>query len=512
MPPQQRLKAFFQVALLPTDLRVLIVRRFDKMFRCMSGALLAVLRDLEHTGRLTAVNTSVLSYRELYERRARHEPSFVSDYGQSHAALMLGPLSNEEAQEEWERGGDKGMSRRLGRAYFRAALDLSGGVPSLFSKAAAYVDAVSGAADIREYRRLVVKELAPEFRRLIRYDDGDDVGMPALVESIARIQWGIGSDADVKLVRGHRWGEAFLRCTDGDLALLSPALGRCAVEMLGEIPRRVSTEALYERREYGACVQQLGGARDGSDRRGPLAIAAEMLNLAFGDSAEPLYFAADVNWKRVEALAREGMSACAESGAVDEFRGWVWVAEAMHPSGDDRDALLRKDLVRIGLRVLAVQADTNAVTSAYSAIPLIEDAFKTYVSRIHGVTPTGIAFSHVSEEELGEWWCRGRFVRPDEEARLAGASLVVLAAILSSRTGARLFEDAADAMGVVEKLDQHRNRLGHYVESPDRSVGVALADCAERILDAIAQQGGIDVSVRKLAGWVRAPEAFLPGR
>ena len=133
----------------------------------MSGALLAVLRDLEHAGRLTAVNTSVLSYGELYGRRARHDPSFVSDYGQSHASLMLGPLDNTEAQNEWSQTVDHNIEARLRHAYYSVALEMSGRVPNLFSKAAAYVDALKGSRDIRNYRRLLGKALTPEFRRLI---------------------------------------------------------------------------------------------------------------------------------------------------------------------------------------------------------------------------------------------------------------------------------------------------------------------------------------------------------
>ena len=197
VPPQQRLKAFFQGALAGIERRVLIIRRFDKAFKNMSGPLLAVLRDLEHTGRLIAVNTSVLSYTELYRRRAAQDPSFVSDYGQSHAALMLGPLDDAEARKEWADSVDKTMERRLSLAYYSVALELSGRVPSLFSKSAAYVEVMKGRRDLREYDRLLRRELAPGFQRLIRYDDGDDAGVPALAESIARVHWRIGTHSDV---------------------------------------------------------------------------------------------------------------------------------------------------------------------------------------------------------------------------------------------------------------------------------------------------------------------------
>ena len=510
VPPQQRLKIFFRGALVRGRRRVLIVRRFDKAFKCMSGALLAVLRDLEHTDQVTAVNTSVLSYTELYARRATQEPSFVSDYGQSHAALMLGPLGDSEAREEWKESVDRSIDVRLDRAYYSAALEVSGGVPSLFSKAAAYVDAVKGSRDIREYSRLLRRELVRDFRRLIRYDEGDDPGVPTLAESIARIQWGMGTDADVAVVSGHRWGELLLRAGDSEIALRSRTLGACAVDMLGKVPRRLSTEVLYERGEYQACMEQLGSAR--VERRNPLAIAAEMLSLAFGDSSEPLYFSGEVDWKRVEALAREGMCACEEVVAAEEFGGWVRVAEAMNASAEHGEVLLTKDFVRIGLRLLAVRADRNAITSAYSAIPLVEDAIRTYVVRIHGLQPKGVAFAGLEDEEMEEWWSRGEFTRPNDEARLSGADLVILAAVLSARAGASLFEDAADAMRVVARLGQYRNRLGHSVDTPDKHVSEALADCAERILDAVGEQGDVDLSVRRLENWVKPPRGFLPAR
>ena len=513
VPAPQRLKAFFQNALARVGLRVLIIRRFDKAFRSMSGALLAVLRDLEHSGRLTAVNTSVLSYTELYARRARHEPSFVSDYGQSHTALMLGRLDDREARDEWVQSVDRSIGARLDRAYYLVALDVSGRVPSLFSKAAAYVDGLKESADLREYVRLLGKALAPDFRRLIRYDSDDDAGVPALAESIARMHWGIGTEADVRVVLGHRWGELLLGNTEGELSRPSRpsrALGACAVNMLGKLPRRLSAEMLYERGEYEACVEQLVESRGGG--RNALAIAAEMLNVAFAESAQSLYFSARVDWKRVEALAREGVVACEQGAGALEFAGWVRVAEAMNGAGDDNEVLLRRDFVRIGLRVLAVRADGNAVTAAYSAIPLVEDAIRTYVVRIHRVSPKGLAFAELEDAEIEEWWDRGSFTRPEEHVELSGASLVVLAAVLSSRVGTGLFEDAADAMRVVQRLGQERNHLGHSVDTPDKSVGVALADCAERFLDAVGTGAGVDLSVRQLADWVRAPEAFLPGR
>ena len=506
-PPQQRLKAFFQGALCRGRHRVLVVRRFDKVFKCMSGALLAVLRDLEHTNRLTAVNTSVLSYTELYVRRAAHEPSFVSDYGQSHASLMLGPLNDSEARAEWAEHVDESIDTRLSRAYCTVALEVSGGVPSLFSKAAAYVEVVRERRDLREYSRLLRSEFAQEFRRLIRYDEHDDSGVPSLAESIARMQWGMGTDADVEVISGHRWGELFLRSGGERRELCSRALGACGVDMLGRLPRRLSTEALYERGEYLACKEQLGNAR--VEGRIPLAIAAEMLSLAFGETDESLYFSAEVDWKRVEMLAREGMVACDEGLAVEEFEGWVRVAEAMGGSGQEWASVTRRDCVRIGLRLLAVRGDRNPITAAYSAIPLVEDAIRTYVVRIRRVEARGAAFAGLEDGEIEKWWNRGKFARPREDERLSGAALVVLAAVLSARAGSSVFEDAADVMQVVDRLGEFRNRMGHTVDTPGRKVSAALADCAERILDAVREQGSLALSVRDLEKWVRPPRAFL---
>ena len=507
VPPQQRLKVFFQGALCRGRHRVLLVRRFDKVFRCMSGALLAVLRDLEHTNKLTIVNTSVLSYAELYVRRAVHEPSFVSDYGQSHAALMLGPLDDVEARAEWAEHVDRNIGTRLSRAYCTVALEVSGGVPSLFSKAAAYVEVVRERRDLREYSRLLRREFVQEFRRLIRYDEHDDWGVPSVAESIARMQWGMGTDADVEVISGHRWGELFLRSGGERRELCSRALGACGVGMLGKLPRRLSTEALYERGEYLACMEQLGNAR--VEGRIALTIAAEMLSLAFGETDDSLYFSGEVDWKRVEMLAREGVVACDEGLAVEEFEGWVRVAGAMRGSGQDGGNVVRRDFVRIGLRLLAVRRDRNAITAAYSAIPLVEDAIRTYVVRVRRVEPRGAAFAEVEDKEIEHWWNRGEFVRPRGDTRLSGAALVVLAAVLSARAGPSLFEDAADAMQIVDLLGEFRNRMGHTVDTPSRKVSGALADCAERILDAVGEQGSLGFSVRDLEKWVRPPQAFL---
>ena len=168
--------------------------------------------------------------------------------------------------------------------------------------------------------------------------------------------------------------------------------------------------------------------------------------------------------------------------------------------------------MRIGLRILAVQADRNTITAAYSAIPLVEDTIRTYVVRIYGVSTQGLGFSDVTGDEIGEWWNKGEFIRPSETSPLSGAELVVLAAVLSGRSARPLFADAADVMRLVERLAQLRNHLGHHVRTPDRSYSRELTDCAEQILDAIAQQGNIDLSVRRLASWVNPPQAFFLGR
>jgi hypothetical protein len=509
LPAQQRLKAFFHTALARASLRLLIIRRFDKLFMNMSSALLAVLRDLEHTGRLTAINTSVLSYNELYRRRARRDPTFVSDYGQSHTSLMLGPLDDDEAQKEWSESVDRSIEPSLERAYYSVALDASGRVPTLLSKAAAYVDAMKG-SDLRSYQRLLDKELAPGFCRLLRYDDDDDSGSPALAESIAHIHWRMASTSDVDLVSGHRWGELLLMDLDGERTLVSHALGACAVDLLRHTTKHVSAEVLYQRGEYRACVDQLGDSADAT--RSPLAIAAHMLSLAFSDATAPLYFVADLDWGRVETYADEGARACSDPAAVDEFRQWERVARAMKRHNGDSRIVLEHDLVRIGLRVLAVRADRNAVAAAYSAIPLVEDALRTYVVRIHDASSTGSAFADVSDKEIARWWNRAGFTRPSAASALNGASLVVLAAVLSDRSAMPLFADAADAMLLVKRLDQLRNVLGHRVHTPDWTYSRELADRAERILDSTAEQGGADLSVRRLSIYVAPPQAFLFGR
>ena len=100
----QRLGAFFSRNVsLTRGYRIVLIRRFDALFRRLSRELLAAMRSLEQQGLLFAVNCSPLSYEELYKRRARTELGFTSDYGQFHSRLSAGPLERGEAKTLWEK-------------------------------------------------------------------------------------------------------------------------------------------------------------------------------------------------------------------------------------------------------------------------------------------------------------------------------------------------------------------------------------------------------------------------
>ena len=112
-------------------------------------------------------------------------------------------------------------------------------------------------------------------------------------------------------------GELLLRDCEGEPMLPSHALGVCAVDMLSHITGRVSPEVWYERGAYHACAEHLVTSH--SIQHNPLSIAAHMLSLAFSDTADSLYFSADVDWRRIEELALMGAESCTDYAAVEEF-------------------------------------------------------------------------------------------------------------------------------------------------------------------------------------------------
>jgi hypothetical protein len=419
---------------------------------------------------------------------------------------MLGRLDDSEALNGWKRSAPRDMDERLDRAYRSLALEVSGGIPALFTRASGFVGAVRKRSDIREFRSIVAAALRDEFRKLIRYDSGDTAA-GALAESLARVHWGIASVTDVATIRGFRWGELLLEGDELTPRLVSPALGACAVGMLEGTSRQIDPETLYRRGEYDACVRQLTSS--GRNQGSALFAAAQMLHEAYGAESGSRYFSDVVDWMRVDRCAEEGAKLSKNPEGVDEFSNWARVAKAMAAIARRKESDVVGECIRIGLRIVAVRSDGNAVTAGYAAIPLVEDALCTYVTHCSGSESAPSAFENFSDADIARWWTRGVFVRPTHDTRLTGASIVVLVALLSESEGKPLFESSSDMMRVVDQLDSLRNALGHRVETPNRAYSQGLADTADRIVTALATCSDVQFSMKQLERWIAAPQSVL---
>jgi hypothetical protein len=522
LPVVQRLKAFFSICLTaPTTPRVLLVRRFDRIFRGMSGELLAVLRDLEHEMLLISINSSPLTYEELYRRRSRSEPGFTSDYGQTHVRLTIGPLLYDEAKNIWTEQYGLPLETRFHRAHFETAYSLSGGLPAAFAKAAAYTLNFGFLdKDLRLYRLALMEQLPSVFERLLRYDD--DERASKLINSIAKIYIGAATPLDDQIATEHRWKSLLVKTETYPLQVICEALGRKALEMLRSSKTTVTIqpEILYQEGQYLACVSVLKGAKLPYSEA--FLCAANMMAEVFGDAPGDLYFSPKINWQHVEQYARRGAKECVDKIAQSEFERWIRISE-IHKV--DWDNIKRNDssgkgnisakvaedtAIRLAIRVLAIQRDTSPVTAAYAAIPLVEDVLRNYIVFVAELPLDSKAFSGIDETMIKEWWKEKKtFKLPEGNAPLNVTHLAVLAAVISARRKAPLFDNPEGMSRLFRVLDEGRNRLGHYVIIPSEQLSRSLVEHAASLLDRIYIQIGSDLSIEEVSNWVRPPKYFL---
>ena len=527
LPIPQRLKAFFNACVTDTGRwRLALVRRFDRVFRRMSGELLAVMRDLEHELQLITINTSPLPYGELYRRRTREEPGFTSDYGQVHVRLTIGPLPREMAQHRWKEDYGLPLHDRLSRAYFEVAYELSGALPAAFAKAAGYArHSKELNPDITVYRAELAERLPEAFERLLSYDE-DEVNV-RLVCALARMQLGIATVLDRQFVGGHRWHFLFIDQSQGEPRLRSEALGRKALEMVRKSgqEKTVDPHELYQYGQYLACcgaIEEMG--LSGYE---VLSLAAKMMAEAFGDGPICLYFGPRVRWYRLRQLAREAASKCQEGMGGEEFDRWERIAGAHEIVSRSKDVRARIELGRKGetnlgdlenmgillaARLIAVARDKNAVTAAYTAIPLAEDILRHYVCLVLNLPTQGSSFERVDRQSIDEWWQQPKaFKPPDKTERLSGTDLAVLAAVLSAQRGKPLFSDPADLSRFLGLLDE-RNISAHHVMTPTEHGNEDLTERTTMLIDRMFESGGSRLTVKEIESWFRAPIRFLMGR
>ena len=293
-------------------------------------------------------------------------------------------------------------------------------------------------------------------------------------------------------------------------------LGARATRLMSAGSGTLDPEELYRRRQFGACVDVLvEGPREGKK---VLAAAAEMMYEVYGDDPTNLYFDGRIDWKRVKACAERGAVGCRERGSATEFANWAvvagaHVAKATADGGVESKDEIRDSIVYLAVRALASERDSNGVTGAYTAVPMVEDALRKYVRLVLLMPLEGGAFAKVSEQGLKKWWKKtGGFVKPSDGARLAAAELAVLAAVVSDERGFPLFSEPAQLSRLISVLDEARNQLAHFAVTPSGEVKAKLVWWTKWVIDAMGRESGVALDVEKVDRWVEPPLEFLKRR
>jgi hypothetical protein len=523
LPVAQRLKAFFNICVVdPERRRIVLVRRFDRIFRGMSSELLAVLRDLEHELLLITVSASPLTYEELYRRRSRTQPGFTSDYGQTHVRLTVGILSIDDAERIWKEHFRLPLETRLNRAYFETAYTISGGLPTAFGMAAGYTTNLQiFAEDVRPYGLALMDQLPSAFTRLLGYDEEDE--KDRLVQAVARLHIGAATNSDRQIIRGHRWNFLLLADNSTDLQLRTEALGRKALEILRlhRSNSELQPDILYDQGQYLACCDVLQGLHFANSN--VFFLAATIMAEVFGDSPKSLYFGPKVKWHIVKKLAQQACDLCQDRIGQLEFKHWIRIAEVHegYPSKvnlksempkDEKGTLCRTEdtIIRLAIRVLAVANDRNAVTAAYTGIPLIEDVLRHYVSLVLDLPLTATAFSDIDTESIAAWWKEAKvFKTPEENASLNVTHLALLAAVISAKKEKPLFTHPTEMSRLLRLQDRGRNMLGHNVLTPPAQLSQQLVEQTTILLDRMCLHLDSGLSVKEIESWVKPPKHFL---
>lgn len=505
----QLLKSFFvEVGRNLHGPRVALFRRFDRVFRIMTGGLLAAMRDLEQERLLITVTSSPVTYEELYRARAAEEASFTSDYGQMHMRITVRPFNRDEALGVWRDTHGLPADDKRALAHFEVALRLSGGLPGVFTKACLSAAEVTPfPADLRLFRDRLAAQLTPFFERLVTFDERLRCG--SITDAIARVHLGVAGTAERQVLAQHRWREYLMEPGDGSAGLKSPLIGLAALRVLRRAPTAsgLTPELLYSWGDYRGCLAML--QEQGVHESALLWLAAELMDVVFGESNGSLYFGPDVKWRRAAQLADSCARGCREDAATSEFERWRDIALALASKGKSPEDAVTP----LALRAAAVMRDENPVTAAYSGLPLIEDALRHYVELVARLPPTGRAFGTVSAEAVERWWpIPGRPFRiPDASEELAGVSLTMLVATLSGERGSAVFDGADEVSVLMTVLEQERNALGHNVRVPRAEVGKRFAEHAFRILDRILEDSGSATRTGDIVAAAAPPRRFLTG-
>jgi len=497
---------------------------FDKVFRYMSGSLLSEMRDLEQNSRLLCcVNVSKLPYEELYRIRAKEQPGFTSDYGQTHVHVTLGLLQREEAMKIWIRETGLENNDRLERNYFETAFQESGGFSEALIKASgSIINPNSLEKDIRKYKAHLYEILPIAFERLIRQIE--ECGETAVIKALAHMHLGSHESTDLRILQSHRWRDIFLE-TGSDPPILScDALGRKAVDRCSSLKfmKLILPTELYKQGHYAACREILSSTQDSNKI---LQLAADMMEEVYGDSPQNLYFRPGIQWRRIHELATTASRECIDNLARSEFEAWKEIAEVRisWPSESRNDIEKHLDKLRgigkqaaeqaaihLGIRLLAVQQDKNTITASYTAIPLIEEMLRCYLVIVLDLPNRGSAFDEIHDESIVTWWFPNRtWEKPFREKPMNAADIATAVAIVSERRKQPLFNDASDLHRLLTVLETSRNALGHHVITPNYQILSHLTSHAKVILENMLRHVGSSLSLRAISDMVRPPTRFL---
>jgi len=510
------------------ELRLIaFIKKFDRLFERVSCEMLAQLRNLENQGRLACVNASPLPYDELYRRRARVDPGFTSDYGQTHPRIPVELWTRDEAWEQWAQrfrlSKDPKDVERLHRSYFETAFDSSGGLPLGFEKAMNIAMSMEMKEDIREFRAALADQLPETFSSILR--DSDESQRYRLIEAVAHLHTGTATASHRRTILGHRFRDQLFQGDEGDPRILCDALGRRALQMLRDSDGLLSCKPadLYREGQYKACLDVIERGRIPEPL---LEKAARMMDLVFRDSPMDLYFQPGTRWGEVEKLANECAGLCTDDLSRKEFESWRRIASVHRalPKADraeidkhlkqisvgDKPQAVSDAMIHLGIRLLAVSRDRNPLSAAHMAIPLPEHAIRLYVVLVLEVRPDGSAFEAIPDEAIHRWWGdRSKFERPAVEERLSGAALALLAAILSEQRNKPLFRTREDLHRLRSMLDDTRNLLGHNVTAPPTEARRRLAEAAKETLERLAEHGGSTLMLKDVEDLVKQPKQFL---
>ena len=498
--------------------------RFEKLFERMTSTLLATLREIETSqGQVSYVIEASQPYDELYRQRARTEPTFTSDYGQTHIHLRVGALDKKAARKHWTSQVEPSSlpEKRMNAALFELAFEASGGLPVAFQKA---TNIAALGLRVPEYRAELMKQLPATFARLFKGDPATNT----VLSSLARLQVDAADDKDLRVLVTHPLSDLMIRVREsGRTVPLCEPLAIYALESgaLGRVPGGNSTAAaavLYRQGRYTAAVQMVEGIP--GQAAALLKFASQAMQLAFPAGRHPgMYFSPDQRWRRLADFCDQAAE-IAEPEAREEFS--FWSNEAMTivgwPSMSRGDLsahfarlckLGQKGIEQVALlyggRILACEADANVATACQMALPVPESLVRAYIVLVLKAPTDSTIYAGLTEDELRPWWTRGdTFERPQEADRLPFAHLLVAGCALSAREKRPLLPDG-DAVQRALIAQDSRNVLGHELVNSSKRAKDTLLEQSRIFFNALCDHTECKLDLATIKRRLSPPSLFL---